>query len=41
MATWRNLAIGALRFTGKSSIAAGFRHNARVTSRPLALLELT
>jgi hypothetical protein len=41
MATWRNLTIGSLRFAGKSSIAAGLRHNARVTSRPLALLELT
>ena len=29
MATWRNLAIGALRLAGKSSIAAGLRRNAR------------
>ncbi|MFD8214179.1 ISAs1 family transposase [Streptomyces sp. NPDC059697] len=41
MATWRNLAIGALRFAGKSSIAAGLRHNARDAGRPLALLGLT
>ncbi|MET7718076.1 transposase [Streptomyces sp. NPDC005407] len=41
MATWRNLAIGALRLAGKSSIAAGLRHNARDASRPLALLGLT
>ncbi|WP_229822910.1 ISAs1 family transposase [Streptomyces netropsis] len=40
MATWRNLAIGALRLAGKSSIAAGLRHNARDASRPLALLGL-
>ncbi|MGW1710324.1 hypothetical protein ACWCP8_33755 [Streptomyces sp. NPDC002206] len=41
MATWRNLAIGALRLAGESSIAAGLRHNARDAGRPLALLELT
>jgi hypothetical protein len=41
MATWRNLAIGALRLAGKSSIAAGLRHNARDVGRPLALLGLT
>jgi predicted transposase YbfD/YdcC len=41
MATWRNLAIGALRLTGKSSIAAGLRRNARDASRPLALPGLT
>lgn len=41
MATVRNLAIGALRLAGKSSIAAGLRHNARDASRPLALLGLT
>ncbi|MFD5064469.1 hypothetical protein [Streptomyces sp. NPDC058394] len=41
MATWRNLAIGALRLAGKSSIAAGLRHNARDASRPLPLLGLT
>ncbi|WBB63370.1 hypothetical protein O7599_12950 [Streptomyces sp. WMMC500] len=38
MATWRNLANGALRLAGKSSNAAGLRRNA---SRPLALLGLT
>ncbi len=41
MATWRNLAIGALRLAGKSSIAAGLRRNARDASRPLALPGLT
>ncbi|WP_330242816.1 MULTISPECIES: hypothetical protein [unclassified Streptomyces] len=41
MATWRNLAISALRRAGKSSIAAGLRHNARVASQPLTLLGLT
>ncbi|WP_406164615.1 hypothetical protein [Streptomyces sp. NBC_00996] len=41
MANWRNLAIDALRLAGKSSIAAGLRHNARDASRPLALLGLT
>ena len=41
MATWRNLAIGALRLAGKANIAASLRHNARDASRPLALLGLT
>lgn len=41
MATWRDLAIGALHLAGKSSIAAGLRHNARDAGRPLALLGLT
>ncbi|MFC5959898.1 transposase [Streptomyces pratens] len=41
VATWRNLAIGVLRLAGKSSIAAGLRHNARDAGRPLALLGLT
>ncbi|MER5217196.1 ISAs1 family transposase [Streptomyces sp. NPDC002838] len=41
MATWRNLAIGALRLAGKADIAAGLRHNARDASRSLALLGLT
>ncbi|MGP4088320.1 ISAs1 family transposase [Streptomyces sp. KR55] len=41
MATWRNLAIGALRLAGKSNIAAGLRHNARDANRPLTLLGLT
>ncbi|WP_419248800.1 hypothetical protein [Streptomyces melanogenes] len=41
MATCRNLAIGALRPAGKTSIAAGLRHNARDARRPLVLLGLT
>ncbi|WP_369251276.1 hypothetical protein [Streptomyces sp. R41] len=41
IATCRNFAIGALRLAGKSSIAAGLRHNDRDASRPLALLGLT
>ncbi|MET7717827.1 ISAs1 family transposase, partial [Streptomyces sp. NPDC005407] len=41
MATWRNLAIGALRLTGATSIATALRRNARDPSRPLALLGLT
>ncbi|WP_308380131.1 ISAs1 family transposase [Streptomyces sp. ISL-43] len=40
MATWRNLAIGALRTAGVKNIAAGLRHNARNPRRPLALLGL-
>ncbi|MFE2189046.1 ISAs1 family transposase [Streptomyces sp. NPDC059455] len=40
MATWRNLAIGALRAAGAKNIAAGLRHNARDPRRPLALLGL-
>jgi predicted transposase YbfD/YdcC len=40
MATWRNLAIGALRAAGAKNIAAGLRHNARDPHRPLALLGL-
>jgi predicted transposase YbfD/YdcC len=40
MATWRNLAIGALRTAGVKNIAAGLRHNARDSRRPLALLGL-
>ncbi|MER5472000.1 ISAs1 family transposase [Streptomyces sp. NPDC002685] len=38
MATWRNLAIGALRAAGAKNIAAGLRRNARDPHRPLALL---
>ncbi|MCX4769567.1 ISAs1 family transposase [Streptomyces sp. NBC_01285] len=34
MATWRNLAIGALRTAGVKNIAAGLRHNARDPRRP-------
>lgn len=41
MATWRNLAIGALRLAGTTNIAAALRHNARSADRPLALLGLT
>ncbi|WP_372412148.1 ISAs1 family transposase [Streptomyces luteireticuli] len=40
MATWRNLAIGALRLAGKTNIASALRHNARDACRPLALLGL-
>jgi predicted transposase YbfD/YdcC len=40
MATWRNLAIGALRLGGVRNIAAALRHNARDARRPLALLGL-
>ncbi len=40
MAALRNLAIGALRLTGHSNIAAGLRHHARdaVTTAVLAAL---
>nr|WP_308455450.1 ISAs1 family transposase [Streptomyces sp. SM14] len=41
MATWRNLAIGALRAAGITSIAAGLRQEGRDTSRPLRLFGLT
>jgi predicted transposase YbfD/YdcC len=41
MATWRNLAIGALRLTGVTNIAASLRRNARDARRPLTLLGLT
>lgn len=40
MATWRNLAIGALRLAGATNIATRLRHNARDATRPLALLGL-
>ncbi len=40
MATWRNLAIGALKLTGITNIAAALRHNARDPHRPLALFNL-
>ncbi|WP_443045795.1 transposase [Streptomyces sp. NBC_00356] len=40
MATWRNLAIGALRLAATTNIAAALRHNARNADRPLALLGL-
>ncbi|WP_369679606.1 hypothetical protein [Streptomyces mirabilis] len=35
MATWRNLAIGALKLSGAANIAAGLCHNARDPQRPL------
>ncbi|MER5280957.1 hypothetical protein ABT025_35215 [Streptomyces sp. NPDC002809] len=41
MATWQNLAIGALRAAGHRSIAAGLRRASRHMTRPLALLGLT
>ncbi|GAA1249363.1 ISAs1 family transposase [Streptomyces aureus] len=41
MATWRNLAIGALRLAGTTNIAAGLRQNARDAHRPLTLLGIT
>ncbi|WP_405746439.1 ISAs1 family transposase [Streptomyces canus] len=41
MATWRNLAIGALRLAGTQNIAAALRANSRDPKRPLALLGLT
>lgn len=41
MATWRNLAIGALKLAGVTNIAAGLRRNARDPHRPLTLLGLT
>ncbi|MFE2432609.1 hypothetical protein ACFXJ5_38585 [Streptomyces sp. NPDC059373] len=40
VATWRNLAIGALKPAGTTNIAAGLRRNARDPRRPLALLGL-
>jgi hypothetical protein len=38
MASLRNLAIGALRTAGHTNIAAGLRHHARDTNRPLITL---
>ncbi|WP_393083517.1 hypothetical protein [Streptomyces sp. LN704] len=40
MATWRNLAIGALRLADATNIAAALRHNARNADRPLGPLGL-
>jgi predicted transposase YbfD/YdcC len=40
MATWRNLAIGALRLAGTQNVAAALRANSRDPKRPLALLGL-
>ncbi|MFI1735980.1 hypothetical protein ACH40E_43745 [Streptomyces acidicola] len=39
MATWRNLAVGAL-LNGAKNIASGRRRNARDARRPLTLLGL-
>lgn len=41
MAALRNLAIGALRLTGHTNIAAGLRHHARDDTRPLTTLGVT
>jgi predicted transposase YbfD/YdcC len=41
MAALRNAAIGALRTTGITNIAAATRHHARDSNRPLALLGIT
>ncbi|WP_172894136.1 ISAs1 family transposase [Micromonospora purpureochromogenes] len=41
MAALRNAAIGALRQAGVTNIAAGNRHHARDSNRPLALLGIT
>jgi predicted transposase YbfD/YdcC len=41
MAALRNAAIGALRTAGITNIAAGTRHHARDSSRPLTLLGIT
>ena len=41
MAALRNAAIGALRNVGITNIAAGNRHHARDSTRPLALLGIT
>lgn len=40
MATWRNLAVGALKPAGTTDSAAGLRRNARDPRRPLASLGL-
>lgn len=40
MATWRNLAIGALRLAGLRSIATALRRNARDATRPLRILAI-
>jgi hypothetical protein len=41
MAALRNAAIGAFRTAGITNIAAGTRHHARDSTRPLALLGIT
>ncbi|MFD5033249.1 hypothetical protein ACFWM0_22995 [Streptomyces sp. NPDC058405] len=40
MASWRNLAIGAMRLAGIRNIAVALPHNARDARRPLARLSL-
>ncbi|WP_260463713.1 hypothetical protein [Streptomyces sp. TRM72054] len=40
MATWRNLAIGALRLAGTPNVTTALRANSRDPKRPLALLGL-
>ncbi|MDQ3579587.1 MAG: ISAs1 family transposase [Actinomycetota bacterium] len=40
MASFRNLAIGALRLAGKTNIAAALRHTGRAFTRPLQLLQI-
>lgn len=40
MATWRNLAIGALHTTGHRAIASALRRNARDATRPLTILAI-
>ncbi|MFJ1652463.1 hypothetical protein ACIOC2_13800 [Streptomyces sp. NPDC088337] len=40
MATWHNLAVGALRLNGAKNIASGHHRNARDARRPLTLLGL-
>ncbi|WP_320064839.1 hypothetical protein [Micromonospora sp. RTGN7] len=41
MAALRNAAISVLRQAGVTNIAAGTRHHARDSNRPLALLGIT
>ncbi|UPT43573.1 MULTISPECIES: hypothetical protein [Streptomyces] len=40
IATWCNLAIGAMRLGGVKNMAVGLRRNARNACRPLAFLRL-
>ncbi|WP_258017451.1 hypothetical protein [Streptomyces noursei] len=40
MATWRNLAIGALHLTGHHGITTTLRRNARDATRPLHTLAI-
>jgi hypothetical protein len=40
MATWRDLAVDALRLDGAKNITSGRRRNARDARRPLTLLDL-